>query len=181
MDITIRVDDAEVRAALRRLRAAVDDLRPALRDIAAALEAGAEDAFEAQESPAGDPWAPLAASTIRRRERRRKWPGKILQVTAAAGLIGSITSRADDDSAVVGTNKIYAGMHQFGARHGEYRGGLRPIPWGGRSSRSGTAAACGSGSRRPARSAAPGRPPARGRGSCRRWRPRRPPGPACHR
>ena len=75
MDVTIRVDDAEVRTALRRLRAAVDDLRPALREIAAALEAGVQDAFDAQESPAGDPWAPLAESTIRRRTRRRKWRG----------------------------------------------------------------------------------------------------------
>lgn len=33
MDVTIRVDDAEVRTALRRLRAAVDDLRPAMREI----------------------------------------------------------------------------------------------------------------------------------------------------
>ena len=127
MDVTIRVDDAEVRAALRRLRAAVDDLRPAMREIAAALEAGVEDAFGAQGSPAGDPWAPLAASTIRGRERRRKWPGRVLQATGR--LAGSITSRADGDSAAAGTNVVYAGMHQFGARRGEHRGGPRPIPW----------------------------------------------------
>lgn len=42
MDVTIRVDDAEVRTALRRLRAAVDDLRPALREIADVLEAGVQ-------------------------------------------------------------------------------------------------------------------------------------------
>jgi phage gpG-like protein len=46
--------------------------------------------------------------------------------------MNSLTYRADADSVEVGTNVIYAGTHQFGARQGAFgrtrRGG--PIPWG---------------------------------------------------
>jgi len=36
----------------------------------------------------------------------------------AGGLASSITSKYDENSAIVGTNKIYAAIHQFGGNAG---------------------------------------------------------------
>ena len=124
-------DDDEIKAGLMRLARAGEDLRPVMREIAAAMEAGAERAFQEKKAPDGKRWQPLSEeTTIPRRREQGKWPGQILQVSG--GLAGSITSDSDALSAYAGTNKIYAPTHQFGARKGQYgrtkRGG--PIPWG---------------------------------------------------
>ena len=52
------------------------------------------------------------------------WPGRILQ--RRGELAASITSKYDENSAVVGTNKIYAAIHQFGGNAG--RGEKVQIP-----------------------------------------------------
>jgi phage gpG-like protein len=36
------------------------------------------------------------------------------------GMAGSIHARADKDKVVIGTNKIYAAVHQFGAKKGSF-------------------------------------------------------------
>ncbi|TBN36300.1 phage virion morphogenesis protein [Pseudomonas sp. BGI-2] len=52
------------------------------------------------------------------------WPGQILQVSAA-GLAASITTYATDSSALVGSNKPYAAMMQFGGEQADF-----PYLWG---------------------------------------------------
>ena len=81
----MKIDDREARAALKRLAEASGDMRSAMRDIAAALEDAALDAFDRQRAPDGEPWARLSDSTKARRERRRTWPGRILQIEGARG------------------------------------------------------------------------------------------------
>ena len=130
MDVTLQYDDRKVIEALSRLQNAGRNLGPAMRDIAAALETGVEDAFQDERSPGGGPWAELSEHTRRRRAKRGKWPGKVLQVNAH--LAGSITSDHDSTSAVAGSNLVYAPTHQFGAEEGEFgsTAGGRPIPFG---------------------------------------------------
>ena len=130
VDIKIEYDDRKVRRALRRLAVAERDLTPALREIAAALEGAAEEAFEQQQSPDGTAWDDLSDVTKDRRAKKKKWPGKILQVERR--LYGSLTSRYDADSAEAGVHLDSAPTHQFGAKQGEFGTTRRgaPIPWG---------------------------------------------------
>ena len=130
MQTHITVYDREVRDALTRLREAGADMMPAMRDIAGVLESAAQFSFQHQSSPDGEKWPDLSDHTKARRRKRRKWPGQILHVSGR--LAGSITSSYDADSAIAGTNVIYAVTHQYGAVRGEFgatRSG-RPIPFG---------------------------------------------------
>ena len=76
-----------------------------------------EDSVEENFKQAGrsDKWQELAKSTIKQRTKKGHWPGKILQVRCE--LASSITSYYDSDSAVVGTNKVYAAIHQLTPLH----------------------------------------------------------------
>ena len=130
MQLDIQVSDREVRQALSRLHEAGADMTPAMRDIAAAMESAAQAAFQHQRSPDGQKWPDLSDHTKARRRKKRKWPGQILHVSGR--LAASISSSYDADSAIAGTNAIYATTHNFGAARGEFgatRTG-RPIPFG---------------------------------------------------
>ena len=130
MQLDIQVSDREVREALKRRREAGADMTPAMRDIAAAMESAAQSAFQHQRSPGGGKWPDLTEHTKARRRKRRKWPGQILHISGR--LAASISSSYDADSAIAGTNVIYAVTHQFGAARGEFgatKAG-RPIPFG---------------------------------------------------
>lgn len=108
----IEINDRPVLDALNRLAAAGRDLTPAMRAISMALLSQTEANFAAQSGPTG-PWPALKKSTIKGRERQGTWPGKILQVRAG-GLAASVTPFASATEAGVGTNKVYAAIHQLG-------------------------------------------------------------------
>ena len=72
-----------------------------LSAIALRLEASTHKRFVEEKSPDGKDWI-----------KGQKASGKTLTVS---GLLNqSITSYSDDEKAVVGTNRIYAAIHQFG-------------------------------------------------------------------
>lgn len=50
------------------------------------------------------------------REKKKKWPGQILQVSGQ--LASSINTYYDNDSAVIGSNLEYAAIHQLGGQAG---------------------------------------------------------------
>ena len=134
MEITIELDARDLRRRLERLQQAGEDLSPALRDISRSLAEGAEDAFQSETSPGGAAWPDLRPTTIAIRAKRRKWPGKKLQVSGA--LAGSIMAAWSRSTATAGTNLVYARTQQFGARKGEFGSTKRgPIPWGAISAR----------------------------------------------
>ena len=66
-------------------------------------------------------WAPLKASTLK---KRKSGGGPLVVKGFAAGLLGSIHSETTPSSATVGTDKIYAAVHQFGAAKGSFGMGL---------------------------------------------------------
>jgi phage virion morphogenesis protein len=99
-------------AALAKLAAPPADLGPLLEQVAAALQAGTVRRFGLGVSPQGVGWAPLAAST---RKKRRRRAGQPLQDTGR--LLGSITTRAAPPASVTQTaGAPYAGFHQGGTR-----------------------------------------------------------------
>lgn len=110
--------DIEVRALLADLKERAGNLKPALKEIGEIGLESVQRNFEVGGRP--QKWAKLSPVTIRQREKLKKWPGKILQRTGAAGLVGSINYRVGDDQVGIGAKKAYATTMHYGAKKGEF-------------------------------------------------------------
>lgn len=104
------VGDAAIRA-FRQLARVMGDTTPVLRVIGTGLVEGTHTRFEQAVDPDGNPWAPLNPVYA----AGKRGPGILRESAMRGGLMGSITYRARADAVEVGTNKIYAAVHQFGA------------------------------------------------------------------
>lgn len=110
---SIQVEDAQVTAALLALRARLGHLQPVMASIGQRLVTQADLSFRAEQDPWGTAWQRLSHSTLRQRRTGKGTGGaKILRDTGR--LASSISYRASADQVVVGTNVIYAAIHQFG-------------------------------------------------------------------
>lgn len=97
---------------LNGLLRAGEDFTPLMANIAAALADSVESAFAMQRDPnTGQPWQPLSEAYQQRRAKQGR-DGKILQLSGA--LAASVQSNAGKDFAEVGSNKVYAAIHQQG-------------------------------------------------------------------
>ncbi|HSA05668.1 MAG TPA: phage virion morphogenesis protein [Candidatus Gastranaerophilales bacterium] len=112
--IEIRLDDKKLLRALNQLAEKTSDLRPLMKNIAEILADSTEENFEQQGRPK---WEGLKKPTIEYRTKKKYWPGKILQMRGE--LASSITSSYDENSAIIGTNKVYAAIHQLGGPAGK--------------------------------------------------------------
>lgn len=74
------------------------------------LRSSTVERFDASEGPDGTPWKPS--------KRALKEGGKTLVKTGGSGLMGSIDYEASPDHVVVGSNKVYARIHQLGGKTG---------------------------------------------------------------
>ncbi|MCP2072233.1 UNVERIFIED_ORG: phage virion morphogenesis protein [Pseudomonas lini] len=117
----IELDHQHLQQTLSKVEQAIGDLTPLMHSLAAELASQTEDNFEHEGRPQ---WPELSDVTIGRRAKNGHWPGKMLQVSAA-GLAASITTHATDNSAMVGSNKTYAAMMQFGGEQADF-----PLLWG---------------------------------------------------
>ena len=95
----------EIELKLGALVAAFGDLTPLMDGFGNTLEGSVLNRFETETAPDGSRWTPSL--------RARIDGGKTLQKSSQ--LVNSRTHVAGADSVEVGTNKIYAGVHQFGA------------------------------------------------------------------
>jgi len=86
--------------------------RELMLSIAERMRAAVLKNFETEGARIGERWQRLSHATIKQREKKRYWPGKILQRTGQ--LKDSISLQADDTTAIVSTNLIYAAIHQYG-------------------------------------------------------------------
>lgn len=68
--------------------------------------------FETEGGRLGNRWQRLSPNTIKDRQRKGYWPGKILQRTGQ--LKRSIISSYGENYAQVSTNLIYAAIHNYG-------------------------------------------------------------------
>jgi phage virion morphogenesis protein len=118
---TVELEHQHLQQTLRKVESAVGDLTPLMHSVATELASQTEENFEYQGRPQ---WPELSDATTERRAKTGHWPGKILQVSAA-GLAASITTHATDSSALVGSNKPYAAMMQFGGKQADF-----PHLWG---------------------------------------------------
>lgn len=104
--IEIKFDSAQVLSALSRLQRAAADASPVMAQIAGVMHDAVEENFAQQGRPK---WAGLKLPVSKRRSG-----GMILQDSGQ--LAASIVQASDATSATVGTNKIYAAIHQFGGQ-----------------------------------------------------------------
>ncbi|MDD3420305.1 MAG: phage virion morphogenesis protein [Candidatus Gastranaerophilales bacterium] len=112
--IEIKINDAELQKSLKKLAIKAENLRPLMKNISGIMMDSVEENFEKEGRP--DKWTSLAKSTIKQRSKKGYWPGRILQMRGE--LASSITSKYDNNCAVVGTNKVYAAIHQLGGNAG---------------------------------------------------------------
>lgn len=108
MSATFRLETTGAQAierAMAGLAARFGDLTGLMEGIGLTLESSTIERFETGRAPDGSAWTPSI--------RARTEGGKTLVDTSQ--LRSSITSEADATSVAIGTNKIYAGVHQFGA------------------------------------------------------------------
>lgn len=112
--IEVKIENKEVEKALLEIAKRTENLRPLMKNIAGILAYSTEENFKNEGRP--DKWADLADITKKKREKINKWPGQILQVEGQ--LASSVNTQYDNNSAVIGSNKEYAAIHQFGGNAG---------------------------------------------------------------
>jgi len=113
--IEIKIENKELNHVLDRLFEKTSDLKPLMKNIAGIMADSVEENFKQEGRP--DKWEELKKVTIKVRTKKGYWPGKILQMRG--GLAASITSAYDEASAIVGSNKEYARIHQLGGDTGK--------------------------------------------------------------
>lgn len=99
------VKDSGVLDALGRVVAGIRSSRPLMRAIAGLFEKETEDNFSAQGRPS---WQGLAPATL----KRRGGDAKILQDRGR--LAASVATNYGSNFAQIGSNAVYAAIHQFG-------------------------------------------------------------------
>ncbi|WP_448761746.1 phage virion morphogenesis protein [Acinetobacter tandoii] len=98
----IIIDDSELQQKLNHVAQKLSDTTPLMRSLSLALLNVTEENFAAQGRPA---WAAL---------KHPREGGQILQKTGQ--LAASVTPFHGVDHAGVGSNKVYAAIHQFGGK-----------------------------------------------------------------
>lgn len=115
INISVTDNSPQILDLLNQLRDRVADTQPAMREIAGVLADQVEQAFADQADPTtGKKWPAFSPDYLKRNPKRQG--GQLLQ--ASGQLATSIQSEYGRDYAAVGTNKIYAAIHQFGGLPG---------------------------------------------------------------
>jgi len=135
--IKARLEDREVRATLKRARAALADLRPAMRSIGEYLLEETENHFRDERDADGRPWTPLKVRSYaigfgKKKKATHTQKGMLTAafesylagkkiLTESHELRGSIRYIAGKSVLLIGSNKPYAAIHQFGGIAGRGR------------------------------------------------------------
>ena len=110
--IELRLDDTDALRAFADLATAGADLSPVMQQIAGILADASEQAFADEVDPTtGEAWKSLT-DAYKAKRQEKGYTGSILQMTGQ--LASSIQSDYGSDFAQVGSNKIYAAIHQHG-------------------------------------------------------------------
>ena len=148
--ITIEYTGAEIIERLMRLSQVISPtgLRTVLGEIGEELTESTKRRFSTSTAPDGTPWAPNSTATtlpsylcsaksnfkkdgtLSKRGQTRQANKRPL---VASGILAhTITWQLVPEGVEIGSPKIYAGTHQFGAKQGQYGRDRRnhPIPWG---------------------------------------------------
>ena len=119
--IKYKIKDERVLKALHELADLGGDYTPITRDIAGILEESTRERFATETGPDGEAWEPSL--------RVKLFGGRTLTLDGHLG--DSISSDYNAAMAEVGSNRVYAAIHQFGGDI-EARGGALHFEFAGR-------------------------------------------------
>mgnify|MGYP000965450028 CR=1 FL=1 len=128
MSISVRLDDEQAQALLRRLGEVASNPGQALRASALSLRRLIIDTFSNQTDPWGRRW-PRWAPATRAARARLGGSGQVLRLSG--NLFRSIDAKGDDQgvTATVGVGAEYASYHQYGnPSHRAWGGPVSPLP-----------------------------------------------------
>jgi phage virion morphogenesis protein len=104
---------AKLRKGFKNLADVKAVTKPVMREAAGALHESTEYAFEQERDPTTNaPWLPWSDPWKEWREEHGYTPEKKLSLTGQ--LASSMTTDYGDDYALIGTNKVYGAIHQWG-------------------------------------------------------------------
>jgi len=106
--ITVKITDGGVKQALSRISQRMSDPSPVMLAIAEALQAQTDDNFANQSGPLGK-WPALKSP----KKGRGTNPQILVHIGHLKASIGTTHSR---NTAAIGTNLVYAAVHQFGGK-----------------------------------------------------------------
>ena len=113
MQIDYKFNNKAIQDSMARLRQLGADMTPITRGIAAVLASESEAAFQKEADPStGQKWKPLTPRYAAKLAAKGL-TGKMLNRTMG-GLAMSLTTEFDAVSAAIGSNKVYAAIHQLG-------------------------------------------------------------------
>jgi phage virion morphogenesis protein len=113
--LILKVDDSEIQEYLTQLQSKVQNLEPAYKIIGEYMILAIIDRYDKEITAEGQPWAALSAATIKQKQRK----GKIQKILQQDGdLRRTIIYQTSPTQLEIGTNRIYAAIHQFGGQAG---------------------------------------------------------------
>lgn len=124
--IDIKIEKSDLERAFGNLNSNIQETAPLMRRIAGALKIQTDMNLRQGLSAEGEPFTDLAEITKEKRAKKRKWPGRVLQVDLL--LTRSITKDYGDTYSQIGSNLPYARRHQLGDIKGDEvtKGGMLP-------------------------------------------------------
>ncbi|MDR3723268.1 MAG: phage virion morphogenesis protein [Terracidiphilus sp.] len=114
MPTAVKVDDSRVAISLGKFQLSLEQNGELMQEIGVSQLVSIRRTFREQGLPAGS-WAPLAPSTIKR-DPKRYGPGHKILI-GSARLLNSIgIAQERPGQVILGTNVVYARVHQLGSR-----------------------------------------------------------------
>ncbi|HMW55139.1 phage virion morphogenesis protein [Accumulibacter sp.] len=111
--ITIKVEGPDIAAALARLASGMAHPGPVMPVIAGIMHDAVMENFAQGGRPA---WTALKPATLAEKKKRGYGEKILIRRGGGQSLLSSITQQADAHAAHVGTNVVYAAIHQFGGK-----------------------------------------------------------------
>jgi phage virion morphogenesis protein len=121
-NIRFEFSDRDLQSALKGLEKQVSDLTPAMQDIGEYLLLSTRQNFDTEADPEGRKWTPLSPRYAKAKAKKKSALRGIL--TLKGSLRDTIAYDAGKDAVRVGSNRIYAPIHQLGGKL--KRGGMMP-------------------------------------------------------
>lgn len=118
--IGVKIDDKQLTDKLAAIAKRCGNMLPAMQIIGETVKASVVENFQDGGRPNG--WQKLSPVTL----AKKKGGSILIGKGFAGGLMGSIHYEAESNAVMVGTNKVYGAIHQFGGMAG--RGKKVAIP-----------------------------------------------------